>query len=175
MFIFLWGETGRLLENDRNLLVVWLLTGFWHGASWNFILWGLVLFLLIFLEKLGLGKLFARRPVGRAYLHAVCHSIHMDAVCHNGFIPDRNIFSAPFSVFGSGRGIYLFCGRFSEYAGSYALSLCAGLIFITPVPKNLYNRWKNTPVSALILLIVFWGCVYCMKMGMDDPFLYFRF
>ena len=64
--------------------------------------------------KAGTGETVCASSDGRTYLYAVCHSIHMDAVCHNGFIPDRNIFSAPFSVFGSGRGIYLFYGRFSE-------------------------------------------------------------
>lgn len=53
----------------RNLLAVWLLTGFWHGGSLNFILWGMVLFLLIVMEKLWLGKIFRRFPaLGRCYV-----------------------------------------------------------------------------------------------------------
>ncbi len=52
-----------------NLLVVWLLTGIWHGSTWNFLLWGLLIFLLIALEKLGLGPFLERhRRVARVYM-----------------------------------------------------------------------------------------------------------
>lgn len=175
VYIPLGGNREGFWKTTRNLLVVWLLTGFWHGASWNFILWGLVLFLLIFLEKLGLGKLFARRPMaGHIYmLFAIPFTWMLFAITDLSQI--AIYFQRLFPFLAQEEEFTYFTGDFLKYAGSYALSLCAGLIFITPVPKNLYNRWKNTPVSALILLIVFWGCVYCMKMGMDDPFLYFRF
>ena len=130
---------------------------------------------MIFLEKLGLGKLFERRLMaGHIYmLFAIPFTWILFAITDLSQI--AIYFQRLFPFLAQEGEFTYFTGDFLKYAGSYALSLCAGLIFITPLPKNLYNRWKNTPVSALILLIVFWGCVYCMKMGMDDPFLYFRF
>ncbi|RGC54294.1 hypothetical protein DW690_26605 [Dorea longicatena] len=47
--------------------------------------------------------------------------------------------------------------------------------FSQPIPRTLYNQWKRSFLTAVILLAVFWLCVYLMKMGADDPFLYFRF
>ena len=56
----------------RNLLTVWLLTGFWHGADWNFLLWGLLLFALISVEKMGLGRILNRFPTaGHLYMALV--------------------------------------------------------------------------------------------------------
>lgn len=68
-----------------------------------------------------------------------------------------------------------YAGDYLKYGRLYAVSICMGMVFITYGPRNLYNRWKNSPVSAAVLLAVFWACIYCIKKGMDDPFLYFRF
>lgn len=70
MFIFPWAETEKARpEQIFNLFVVWLLTGIWHGASWNFVLWGLVLFFFIFIEKLCLKKYLDRyRWLGHLYM-----------------------------------------------------------------------------------------------------------
>lgn len=68
VYIPLGGSRGGMPETLRNLLAVWVLTGLWHGGSLNFVLWGLALFLLIAVEKIGLGKLFTRFPlIGRCY------------------------------------------------------------------------------------------------------------
>lgn len=111
------GKPGRLLENDPEsscgMALDWILA--WSQLEFYFMGTGPVPF--DFSGKARTGETVCASSGGRTYLHAVCHSIHMDAVCHNGFIPDRNIFSAAFSVFGSGRGIYLFCRRFSEVCG----------------------------------------------------------
>ena len=63
-----------------NLFVVWLLTGFWHGAGWNFILWGVVLFIIIAIEKAGL-----KRFLDRVKIHDFSHPAHMDDLCHNRY------------------------------------------------------------------------------------------
>ena len=52
-----------------NMLIVWLFTGLWHGASWNFVLWGLVLFLIIMSEKFWTGKVLNKvKPLGHLYM-----------------------------------------------------------------------------------------------------------
>src|SRR5699024_2338552 len=69
LYIPLGGSRNGTAKTVRNLLIVWLATGLWHGASFNFLLWGLAVFLLLLVEKAGLKKLFDRVPaLGHLYL-----------------------------------------------------------------------------------------------------------
>src|SRR5699024_7606864 len=69
VYIPLGGNRGGLIKQIRNIMIVWLLTGLWHGASWNFVYWGLLFAVLLIIEKLGLLNLLKRLPrwVGRIY------------------------------------------------------------------------------------------------------------
>ncbi|MFR5601131.1 MAG: MBOAT family O-acyltransferase [Lachnospiraceae bacterium] len=175
VYIPLGGNRNGSWKTVRNLFVVWILTGFWHGASWNFMLWGLVLFILIFLEKAGVGKLLETRPVvGHIYmLFAIPLTWLLFAVTDLSQM--AVYFQRLFPFLPQSEDFVYFAGDYLKYGRLYAVSLGAGLIFMTPFPRKLYDRWKDSPISAVALLAVFWGCVYCMKIGMDDPFLYFRF
>src|ERR1051325_4071724 len=69
VYIPLGGNREGMVRTVRNLLIVFLLTGFWHGAAWTFVIWGLYHGAFLLLERFGLGRLLARapRPVGHAY------------------------------------------------------------------------------------------------------------
>ncbi len=157
----------------RNLLAVWLLTGLWHGASWNFILWGLLLFLLQLLERLGLGRILERRPVfGHLYM------ILMIPLSFTVFaITDLSqlgvYFGRLFPFCGSWAGIM--AGDYLKYGRMYGVLLLLGLLFCLPWPKKLWRRLERSPLVIPILLAIFWGAVYCLCRGMNDPFLYFGF
>ena len=62
-----------------------------------------------------------------------------------------------------------------KYWGIYRKFFIAGIVFSTRIPEMIYKKIKGSPFCAILLLAVFWGCVYCMYKGMNDPFLYFRF
>ena len=157
----------------RNLLAVWLLTGLWHGASWNFILWGLLLFLLQLLERLGLGRILERRPVfGHLYM------ILMIPLSFTVFaITDLSqlgvYFGRLFPFCGSWAGIM--AGDYLKYGRMYGVLLLLGLLFCLPWPKKLWRRLERSPLVIPFLLAIFWGAVYCLCRGMNDPFLYFGF
>ncbi len=68
VYIPLGGNRNGTLDTVRNLLAVWLLTGIWHGAGYNFVLWGVILFLVILLEKLFIGKYLEKTPLAHAYM-----------------------------------------------------------------------------------------------------------
>ncbi|MGL6219723.1 MAG: MBOAT family O-acyltransferase [Lacrimispora sphenoides] len=175
VYIPLGGNREGFLKTFRNMLVVWLLTGLWHGTSPNFLLWGFVLFALISLEKLGLGKLLERwRVVGHVYmLFAIPLTWMLFAITD---FSQLGIYIQRLFPFLSPIGKYTyFAGDFLKYGRSYGLSLCAGLIFMTGLPRRLYDRKRESLCSAIALLIIFWLCVYCMKMGANDPFMYFNF
>ena len=175
VYIPLGGSRKGKLMTFRNMLAVWALTGFWHGASWNFILWGLLMFALISVEKLGLIRILEGGPaLGHLYM-ALAISVSWVLFAVTDLSQMAVYFTRLFPFLPQPEGMAYFAGDYLKYGRLYGLSLAAGLIFATGLPMKLYRRFKNSPAAAVVLLAVFWGCVYCMKMGMDDPFLYFRF
>ena len=175
IYIPLGGNRAGSLTMIRNLLIVWLLTGFWHGASWNFLLWGLALFLLIFIEKAGLGRILHRFPLlGHLYMMLVIPlNWLIFAVTDLGQMKIYFLRLFPFMT--PHAEFTFFSGDYLKYGQIYLVSLIAGLIFMTGLPEKLYRRYKSSLFTAAPLLAVFRGCVYLMKLGADDPFLYFRF
>ena len=173
VYIPLGGSRKGKLMTFRNMLAVWALTGFWHGASWNFILWGLLMFALISVEKLGLIRIL-ERALGHLYM-AFAISVSWVLFAVTDLSQMAVYFTRLFPFLPQSEGMAYFAGDYLKYGRLYGLSLAAGLVFATGLPMKLYRRFKNSPAAAVVLLAVFWGCVYCMKMGMDDPFLYFRF
>lgn len=177
VYIPLGGNRGGRKNTFRNMCIVWFLTGFWHGASWNFIIWGVTVFVLISIEKLWLNPVFEKCPAaGHLYMmFAIPLTWLVFAVTELSqiWVYLQRLF--PFLAFG--RQFIYFPGDFFKYGKLYGISMAAGLIFMTGMPRRIYNRYKYrySIVSVAGLLSVFWLCVYCMKMGADDPFLYFRF
>jgi len=158
----------------RNLFLVWLLTGLWHGASWNFVLWGLTIFVLLALERCGLGKILDRFPlVGHLYMIlAIPLTWLIFAVGDPGqlFVYVKRLFP----LFG-GTGAAVYNGDFLKYGKDYFLPLTAAALCCTGIPGKLYEAKKYTFTVTLGLVLLFWACVYCMYLGLDDPFLYYQF
>ena len=164
------GKTRQIL----NTLVVWLFTGLWHGASWNFVLWGLVLFVLIITEKFWTGKFLNKYAVaGHCYMLLIIpltwlifavtdfHELGIYFKRLIPFIPQE-------------KGVIL-AGDYLKYLKIYWKFFLAGILFSTRIPQKFYEKYNKTVVCAVLLLAVFWGAVYCMYKGMNDPFMYFRF
>lgn len=174
VYIPLGGNRGGFAKTVRNMFVVWLLTGLWHGASWNFVLWGLLLFVLLFVEKAGLGKVLERhKALGHIYMILWIPLSWLVFV-----ITDLSQFGIYlqklFPFFGS-TGTVLFQGDYLKYGKTYGIYLVLGILFATGVQEKLLKKNKNRLWVILLLLALFWASVYCMYLGMDDPFLYFRF
>lgn len=157
-----------------NMLAVWMLTGLWHGASWNFVLWGGILFVILALEKNGLLRRLEKYPAaGHLYM---CFLIPFTWLFFA--ITDLSqlwIYLGRLFPFGGGRGGAAYAGDFLKYARLYGPAFLAGLILCTEYPRKFYEKYKDRLFMTLALLGVFWICVYCMYQGMDDPFLYYRF
>lgn len=174
IYIPLGGSRAGRGKTIRNLLIVWLLTGIWHGARWNFVVWGIVLFGLISLEKLGLSRVLERwRPVGHVYmLFAIPLTWLLFAIPDLGQI---GIYLARLFPFLPAPESSYFAGDFLKYGMQYGAFLLAGAVMSTPFPRRLYERYKNGPVSAVLLLLLFWLSVRGIVQGANDPFLYFNF
>ena len=62
-----------------------------------------------------------------------------------------------------------------KYGRHYWVLLLIGVVFSTPLPQRIYRKIKGSILCTVLLLAIFWGAVYCLYIGLDDPFLYFRF
>ena len=156
----------------RNIFIVWMATGFWHGAEWNFILWGLLFAILLIIEK--------QIPKLRSHVYVLFF------VMISFVIFDASSLSGAFSNIAAMFGGMDFPAVTAEsvyYLKSYAVILMIAMIGATPVPKKLIhlaekNRYANSffsiaePIALIVLLIV---CTAFLIDGSFNPFLYFRF
>ena len=154
--------------------MVFFLSGIWHGAGWNYVLWGLFCFLLISLEKAGLGKVLNKVPfLGHLYMLLIIPLSWLIFA-----VPDVGqmgiYFSRLFPFIGKG-GAAVYAGDFMKYLSSHAASLAVALLCCTGLPKKIYALKKQSLWMTLLLVILFWLCVYSMYIGLDDPFLYYQF
>ncbi len=172
VYIPLGGNRGGKLKTIRNLLIVWLLTGLWHGASWNFILWGFLIFIVIMLEKIGL-KIFLDR-------HKILSRIYMIiliplswAVFAVTNLKDLGILLTRLMPFSKGINVYSL--DYLKYLKSYGFLLVIGIFFCTKIPDRFLKNCKNNILEIVLYLAIFWLSIYCLCMEANDPFLYFRF
>ncbi|MBR6419712.1 MAG: MBOAT family protein [Oscillospiraceae bacterium] len=160
-----------------NMFVVWTLTGFWHGADWNFILWGMLLFCLLAVEKAGLGKWLSAHK-GIAHLYMIFWIPVSWALFAITDLKQVGIFIG--RLFGIG-GEVLMKNDYVNYFHSYGKFLILGLLFCTAAPQNLYRMLRRSKhpyapyVTAALMLAILGGSCYCLYKGMNNPFMYFQF
>ncbi|SHO51502.1 MBOAT family O-acyltransferase [Anaerocolumna xylanovorans] len=155
-----------------NLFVVWLLTGLWHGASWNYILWGLSLFFLILLEKLYLKPYLDKSKVlARLYMLLVIPLTWMLFAINN--LTDAGIYFG--RMFSLVPGISVNPYDIIKYLGQYKWLFLFGIFFCLPYGQKWFEKYKNSIWSTGILFLIFWYCVYQLANGINNPFLYFQF
>ena len=161
VYIPLGGNRKGRIRTVVNLGIVWLLTGFWHGAAWNFILWGVFIFLLEILEKNLLLPVLNHKSIA-AHIFAI-----------SDFNQLAMYLARMFPFFGMGHTLNSY--DFVKYLTDYGVLLICCILFCTAGPEKLYHRFKNKLGGIVIALIIFWYSVYYLAIGMNNPFLYFRF
>ncbi len=178
VYIPLGGNRCSSLENIRNLLVVWLLTGLWHGASWNFIIWGLYYGIILVLEKYLLAPLLERLPKFVQWLY----SFFLVMMGWVWFFSDTlgdalSYFSCMFGINAS--AVVDATGLF--YLQNYLILFLICAVCCGPWLMNWFRRFslqkKNwhqiaaVVVYAVILIL----CIASLVNATYNPFLYFRF
>ena len=163
----------------RNILVVWMLTGLWHGASWNFVLWGLGFAVLLVAEKLVYGRLLQRT-------HVLKHVYTLLLVTLSFVLFNADSVSEAVSqlgaMFGAG-GLPLVSTEGVYYLKSYAGTFLFATIGATPLVSNAISRFGKTRFGAqaltvlqpLVMLALLAACTAFLVDGSFNPFLYFRF
>ena len=151
-----------------NLFVVWAATGFWHGASWNFIFWGLFFFVFLVIERMGFKQVLERHS---AFSHVyviffLLLSWALFAVTDLGMLGD--LFTRMFVPVGGVDWIY--------YLRNYIVVFILGTVLSTPALKGLYLRLEKNNVFCLIFFgAIFLASTAYLVDATYNPFLYFRF
>ena len=174
LYIPLGGNRKGLPRQILNILIVWALTGFWHGANWTFLLWGLYYALFLVMEKLFLLKPLEKTPViGHIYTLIVAISGWM--LFQLDSVKEALLYWKAMYGFG-GAGFLnetdVFMGR------SYLMVLLVGVIASTPLLKKVYSRFpvavRRVTTPVLIALVLVASTAYLVD-ATYNPFLYFRF
>lgn len=162
-----------------NIFIVWMLTGFWHGAAWNFIVWGLFFAILLIIEKLWLLKPLKKSKV-LSHIYVIFFVIISFVIFNAADM--KEAFSYIGGMFGAG-GIPFISEEWLYYLRSYGVVLIVAIIGATPLVKKLVLSVKKKstgekimniaePIMLVALLLVI--TAYLVD-GSFNPFLYFRF
>ncbi len=175
VYIPLGGNRKGTKRQIINLLIVWGLTGLWHGASWNFLLWGLYFGLLLILEKFVLKKLLDKLPSVIQHIYSLFFVIIGWGIFYFTDIKQLGSFFADLFNFSNG----IIGSQALTLLLSYLPILIVAAIASTPLGSKIYNRFKDTK-SIWIPEVLF--CVIILAISTAslvnqsyNPFLYFRF
>ncbi|CDC09060.1 mBOAT family protein [Clostridium sp. CAG:413] len=168
------GSRGSTAATIRNTLIVWLLTGLWHGASWNFILWGLYYGVLIILEKFIFRRLLERTP------SALRHILMMLAVVFGWVMFE---ITSPASELEFVKAMLGFGGSFANSftlnaLHNYAVTFIAAIAISTGIPLKMCKKLPEKRADTLSLVGEAAGmtaCIACLVDSGYNPFLYFNF
>ncbi len=173
LYIPLGGNRKGFWRTVLNLFIVWSLTGLWHGASLNFVLWGLTFFILIAVEKKGFGKwLESKKVVGHLYVvllipvtWMIFAITDMRQLLH--YLQNMAGIHISDVIVGS--------EQVMRYVKEYWVLFIFCILFSTPYPMELYRKYKQKWYTIAIIAVIFCFSVYELMSGSDNPFLYFRF
>ena len=162
-----------------NIFVVWLLTGFWHGAAWNFIIWGLFFGVFLVIEKLLLLKKLEKMKVLNHIYVIILVAISFVIFANDNFSDALTCLSGMFFM----GGLPFVSHEQLYYLLSFAVILIVAVIGATPLPKKIISKIENKKVGNLIISIaepIFLVVVTVLSTaylvdGSFNPFLYFRF
>ena len=180
VYIPLGGSRKGTLKLVRNILIVWFLTGIWHGAAYNFILWGLFIGVFLVIEKLWLSKYISKLPkflrnIYVLFIIMISFIMFNAGSINEAFFNIKGLFGLNKEVFINNYTIY--------YLKSYLIVLIIAIFGATPLFKNIIEKLKKNkhlnnfinvlePIFLVILLLLV--TAYLIDSSYN-PFLYFRF
>ena len=173
LYIPLGGNRGGTAKALRNILIVWFCTGFWHGASWNFILWGLYFAAWLIIEKYMLRNVLTKTPAAIKHLYTIIvvfvgwglFAMEDLTVCGQYL---KTCFGGG-TLWGAADGYIL---------RSYALTFLILIVASTTLGVKVWNRLSEKTQKILTPVLMALGLIICTAYLVDgsyNPFLYFRF
>jgi alginate O-acetyltransferase complex protein AlgI len=181
LYITLGGNRVSIASNIANIMIVWLLTGFWHGANWNFILWGVYYGLILVIEKYLLKNILAKLPDFIKHVYAIFFILLGWVIF--AFEDVQSLMHFSLGLFGGG-GIPAGNTYALYMLRNYFVTIVLCGLFSTPLMQKLAQKFKSFPPKAQPLLsalkIAAYIAIFVLSVAyiVDDtfnPFLYFRF
>lgn len=178
VYIPLGGNRCSKPRNILNLLIVWGLTGFWHGASWNFLIWGLYFAVLLIIEKFILGKYLKKLPAFLQHIYTLLLVIISWVIFYfDDFGKVLNYLGGMFGL----NGMPLCNSQALYYLLSYGLIFIIAGYLCTPHFKKAITYAEKSNKTAVMAFatvsycVIFIACVAYLVNSTYNPFLYFRF
>lgn len=170
IYIPLGGNRVSLPRHILNMFIVWFLTGFWHGASWNYIIWGLYFFVFLVIEKYVFGNKFEKVPKIFRHLYALIVILVGWVIFkeENRFLLLKYL-KAMFSV-----GLKPTIGGVTYYLKEYYIEIFLGIIFSTNILKAFEKGKKTIPAISIYFILLILSIVSLFSSSYN-PFIYFRF
>ncbi len=162
----------------RNVVVVWLLTGLWHGASWNFIFWGAYFCVFLLIEKFGFSKILSKAPL-------VVQHIYLMVIVIFGWVMFRiesaegivEIISAMFGAYGPGRIDFFVYTEVLQV--KYIFLVTLGILCSTPIVRKIQDKLNMSAIGKSVndisVLSLFIITILQMQASNFNPFIYFQF
>lgn len=180
VYIPLGGNRVSTLKHIRNIFIVWMLTGLWHGASWNFIIWGLYFGIILIIEKYFLNKVLEKLPkairiIYTSFVVMISFIIFSSEDLGSALTIIKGLFSFKNLEFSNNFILY--------YIRSYVVILVIGIILCTPLLKNVIEKLRkndilNKIINIVEVIVIVLILLVVTSMLIDssyNPFLYFRF
>ena len=175
LYFPLGGSRCSFAKTIRNTFVVWAFTGLWHGASWNFVLWGLIFFVLLTIERLGLGKLLAKTKVLKHIYVIFLIPLTWVVFALPNMQDIATYFSRLFPFFADDTASFVNTKDVVRALHDYGYLLIASVVFCLPFPSRWYEKHKNSKLVILGLVLIYLMSVYKMQTQTSNPFLYYQF
>lgn len=178
IYIPLGGNRVSVLKWIRNMLAVWLLTGLWHGAGWNFILWGLYWGIFLIGEKMLWGKYLTKLPRAVSHLYGIVLIMLGWALFRiEDFGKLGQFFGALFGADGGGSLGFLVFSHVFQF--KHLLWAFVGVLASTPMLAAFWEKHKESGVwltlRDIALFALFALCTVYLLTGSFNPFIYFKF
>lgn len=177
IYIPLGGNKVNKLKWVRNILLVWMLTGLWHGAAWNFIIWGIYYGLLLLFEKLFLNKVLSKLPSIINWIYTFVIVMIGWMIFRSNTLNELLLFIKTMFSYKHTDWITILADNLSTF--NSLVFIIPAFIFSFPIFKKLNENYSNKTVYEIILNIIlltlFLICIICLTSSSYNPFIYFRF
>ena len=159
----------------RNMFVVWLFTGIWHGDSINYVVWGMFLFVLIVLERQSFMKPILKYNV-TSRVYTVFFIFLSWMIFKVPTLDGIGVYFTRMFPFFTETPEYVFADDWVRYVKGLGTVMASGIVFTTPLPRMIYKKLKKYKAVIIpLMLCIFWYAVYLASTGENNPFLYVNY